>query len=115
MGTFLLFFTSINGFSLNIIFSEFCDGYCPYEVDDHYNYYWFFDVNDILAATNVYDPKPYAYGVWDVPFDNGGLNNIVGGAFDPDSSVLYVVLSNAASLEQWDKVPLIVSFKLLNL
>lgn len=69
-----------------------------------------FDIKTILAAGNVWDCRPYDYGVWNVPFDNNGLNPIIGGTFDADTRTLYVVLANAAQTGAYDRPPLIVTF-----
>ena len=88
-----------------------CGGYCSYVAADNYSYYWLFDVDDILGATNVYDPKPYAYGRWDVPFsDNNPAHVIIGATFDPVGRVLYLALSNAGRLGTYDRPPLILSY-----
>ncbi len=87
-----------------------CGGYCPYEHDDVTNAYWLFDLDDILAADEVYLPRPYAYGSWSVPFDDDGAHSIIGGAFDPGSSTLYLSLANAGQVGTYDRPPLIVAF-----
>jgi len=49
-----------------------CGGPCPYDADDYYNYYWLWDVNDLLAVKNgtlnPHDVRPYDYGVFNAPF-----------------------------------------------
>jgi hypothetical protein len=87
-----------------------CGGPCAYDPDDHYNYVWLFDVEEMAKASNVYDPRPYAYGEWDVPFDNDGEHAIIGGVLDEENGVLYVALSEAAQVGDWDRPPLIVTF-----
>jgi len=72
---------------------------------------WFFDVDEILAAENVYDPRPYAYGKWSVPFDDGGRHLVIGATFDPATSTLYVALESAAQVGDYDRPPLIVTFQ----
>jgi len=89
-----------------------CGGPCPYGTDDYYNYYWFFDAAEILVADNVFDPQPYAYGVWEVPFDAGGAHAVIGATLDPDGGILYVALANAAQLGEYDRPPLIITFAL---
>ncbi|NOY91939.1 MAG: hypothetical protein GXP55_12150 [Deltaproteobacteria bacterium] len=88
-----------------------CGGPCPYTAGDRYNYYWFFDVDEILAAENVYDPRPYAYGKWTVPFEDGGKHRVIGASFDPATSTLYVALQGAAQVGDYDRPPLIVTFR----
>ena len=88
-----------------------CGGPCPYTAGDSYNYYWLFDIDEILAADNVYDPRPYDYGKWSVPYDNGGANKVIGATFDPVEGVLYVALGNAAQVGTYDRPPLILTFQ----
>jgi hypothetical protein len=40
-------------------------GYKPYIDHDQDSWFWAFDVNEILAASNNYDPRPYDRGVFD--------------------------------------------------
>lgn len=89
-----------------------CGGPCPYTAADRYNYYWLFDVDEILAASEVYEPRPYDFGVWSLPFDEGGEHQVVGATFDPDGGVLYVGLGGAGQVGDYDKVPLILTFKI---
>ena len=89
-----------------------CAGYCSYEAADHYNYYWLYDVQEILDATQVYDIQPYAYGDFSVPFDNQGLNKILGGTFDPATGMLYLSLEYAGRVGKFDRPPLIVGYQL---
>ena len=83
-----------------------------YAAADNYSYDWFFDVDDILAATNVYDPRPYAYGRWDVPFGDNPGHVVIGGAFDPVGRVLYVTLSKAGQVGTYDRPPLILTYRI---
>jgi hypothetical protein len=87
-----------------------CGGYCAYRADDDYNYYWLFDLDTILSASAPYAPRPYAYGRWSLPFDNGGRHKIIGGAFDPGSGTLYLCLENAGQTGEYDRPPLILAF-----
>lgn len=87
-----------------------CGGYCAYASDDSSNAYWLFDVNEILAADEVHLPRPYASGAWSVPFDDEGRHAIIGGAFDADTSRLYLALGNAGQVGTYDRPPLIVVY-----
>ena len=89
-----------------------CGGYCSYAAADNYNYYWLFDMDEILAASEVYEPRPYAYDRWSVPFDDGGSHSIIGGAFNPVDRVLYLALGGAGQVGEYDRPPLIVAFGL---
>ena len=87
-----------------------CGGYCSYAAADNYSYYWLFDLDEILAAGSPSEPRPYAYGRWDVPFGSPG-RVVIGGAFDPAGRVLYVALSNAGQVGTYDRPPLILTFR----
>jgi len=89
-----------------------CPGPCPYDPADYSNYYWFYNVEDILSASELYQPKPYAYGSFDVPFDAEGKRPIIGATFDTTTKTLYLAVRNAAQLGTYDRPPLIVTYKL---
>jgi hypothetical protein len=87
-----------------------CGGYCAYNADDYYNYYWLFDVQEIIDAVEPYDIQPYAYGAWSVPFDDNGAHHIIGGTFDDGNGILYLSLSGAGQVGAYDRPPLIVAY-----
>ncbi|MEM9071886.1 MAG: hypothetical protein AAGE52_25475 [Myxococcota bacterium] len=89
-----------------------CGGPCARGASDYYNYYWFFDIDEILAADEVHTPRPYAYGPWSLPFDDGGAHRILGGAWNADEEVLYLSLANAAQVGDFDRPPLLLAFRL---
>jgi len=89
-----------------------CGGFCSYAAADNYNYFWLFDVQEILGAGQVYDIQPYAYGEFSVPFDNQGKNRIIGGTFDPATGMLYLSLKYAGRVGEYDRPPLIVGYQL---
>jgi hypothetical protein len=89
-----------------------CGGYCAYGSDDYYNYYWLFDIEEILDAVEPYDIQPYAYGAWSVPFDDNGDHRIIGGTFDGGNGILYLSLSGAGQVGEYDRPPLIVAYRL---
>ncbi|MEM8922208.1 MAG: hypothetical protein AAGD35_01825 [Actinomycetota bacterium] len=87
-----------------------CGGSCSYRADDNYNYYWLFDLRLILDADDPTEPRPYASGRWDVPFDDGGAHDIIGATFDPVGGRLYLSLSEAGQVGTYDRPPLIVVY-----
>ncbi len=89
-----------------------CGGPCSYEPDDSYNYYWLFDADAILAAANLWEPQPYAFGIWEVPFDAGGEHKVIGATLDAETGTLYVALGNAGQLGDYDRPPLILTYAL---
>ena len=114
--TFALFGSSAGvdtgiGYKITQTDDNLCGGPCARGADDQYNYYWFFDLDEILAASALSDPRPYAYGRWSVPFDRDGAHSIIGGAYAPDENVLYLSLEGAAKVGDFDWPPLIVAFQ----
>lgn len=69
-----------------------CGGECSVTVADNYNYYWLYDVNDIVNAQNVYDAKPISFGKWHHPFDGISVWPILGGTYDIQNERLYVTI-----------------------
>lgn len=65
----------------------------PLDDDDYAPYYWLFDINEILAATDSYTVMPYEYGPWQAPYDKDGDNALpTGASFDSTTGKLYVLL-----------------------
>ncbi len=91
-----------------------CGGSCAYDADDKYNYYWLFDVNDILNASSVHAPRPYDYGKLSIPFDQNGKLSVIGGSYDPSNNTLYLSLENAGQVGTYDRPPLIIGYKIAN-
>ncbi len=99
-----------------------CPGPCAYDADDYYNYYWLWDVNDLLDVKNglkaPHDLRPYDYGEFNVPFQTDFLTQtpefhpIFGGTFDPINNVLYLAVSDGASTGPFSKVPVILTYSL---
>jgi hypothetical protein len=90
-----------------------CPGTCPVEYDDYYNYYWFFDVNDLVAVKNgeklPHEVRPYDYGIFPAPFqtqkeitsrEDTPIRPIRGGKYDSASKTLYLVLGGSIHQEQ---------------
>ncbi|WP_157972857.1 T9SS type A sorting domain-containing protein [Aureibaculum luteum] len=75
-----------------------CGGYCTPDSNDNYNYYWLWDLNDLLDVKNgqrlPYDVQPYAYGKFNTPFQSSA-HSINGGSFDPITGNLYLSIENA--------------------
>lgn len=87
-----------------------CDGPCAYDSADIYNYYWIFDVNDMLNAVEPWLVQPITYGKWSHPYDNNGAYDVIGGVFDDERSILYLTLGGAAKIGLYDRPPLIISY-----
>jgi len=57
-------------------------------------------------------PIPYDYGIWQLPFDQGGKHNIIGAAVDNENRRLYIALRAAGQVRQFDRPPLILTYHL---
>jgi hypothetical protein len=75
-----------------------CGGSCTYTAADQYSYYWLYNINDIVNATNTYDPEPFAFGQWSHPFDDAGDHRVGGGTFDEVNNKLYLTIGGAGTL-----------------
>lgn len=106
--------TSGIGYHFTLPNGEVCGGYCPYDASDVDNYYWLWDMNDLLKVKaglmNSYDVKPYAYGRFNKSYAHSGFNEIVGGAFDESTNILYLTLSRGDP-ELYSGAPTVVAFK----
>lgn len=95
-----------------------CGGYCSYGADDNYNYYWLWDLDDLVAVKNgSLSPeriKPYESGELNLPFQRGDELIRVGGAsFDPVRELLYISLLKANNtLGQYNNPPIIVAYRI---
>lgn len=89
-----------------------CGGGCAKQSRDTYNYFWLFDMNDIIEASEPHNIKPFSYGKWSHPYDMGGSHKIIGGTFDSRNNRLFLSLANAARTGQYDRPPLILSYEI---
>lgn len=76
-----------------------CGGYCSYESADNSSYYWLWDTLDWLRVKEgeleAHEVRPYAFGPFPNPLDNGRMNAIGGGAYDTENGLLYLSLQRA--------------------
>ena len=94
--------------------SKACAGSCATKKGDSYNYFWLYDVNDIVNAANPWDARPFSYGKWMMPFNkyNGDLAAIIGATFDSDSNRLYINLSGAGQSSKYGHPSMVVTFEI---
>ncbi|MGC1516226.1 MAG: T9SS type A sorting domain-containing protein [Maribacter sp.] len=75
-----------------------CGGYCPPQAQDAYQYYWLWDMNDLVAVKEgrllAHEVTPYDYGKFNSPFQAGGSKDIGGGSFDPSTGNLYLSIQS---------------------
>jgi len=75
------------------------NGYDTYHQWDKGAYYWLYDMNEILASGETYEPRPYDYGYFRNFFSPVGKSNQVGqdGAYGPSG------VSNPIKNGTWDE------------
>jgi hypothetical protein len=88
-----------------------CAGGCAYGHDDYYNFFWLFDINEMLEAEQPWMVRPISYGKWSHPYDSGGSKAVNGATFDHNTSTLYLSLNGAGKAGNYDFPPLIVAYK----
>ena len=95
-----------------------CPGYCANESSDVYNYYWLWDMRDLLKVKNRRMPSsaivPYESGVFNVPFQTAEyINRIGGGSYDEQTGTLYLSVRDANNtLGQYSNPPVIVAYRI---
>lgn len=88
-----------------------------YTIDpyDKYNFYWMFDIDDLIAVKNgTKDPSavmPYERGQLSLPFQSGYLTKIGGGSFDDTNKDLYLSLYEADNWGSFFSTPIICKYK----
>lgn len=99
-------------------------GYGPNDPADIYNYYWLFNVDDMLAAKNgtiqVYDPDPYEQGQLSLQFAGSPgwttYKRLGGAFFDLETSRLYITLARAdGSQASESTLPLLIVYNMAGL
>lgn len=106
------------GYKLRRRDGQYCPGYCAVDPTDMYNYYWLWDMRDLVRVRqrrlSAKSLKPYESGVFDVPFQNNAHLNPIGGAtFDEQSGLLYIsVLRANSSTHNPASLPVIAAYKI---
>lgn len=101
-----------------------CGGYCQYDPDDSFNYYWFFDLADLYLVKQgnkkSYEVKPYEYAVFKTPFDtmfdvkrNETFKpQVSGGAYNAKEGIIYFSLPAADKAQHfYEPPPVIIAYK----
>ena len=74
-----------------------CGGPCPKVASDRYNYYWLWDVEDLIKVKNgkmkPYDVRPYAFGKFATPFTT--TKPINAATYDKKNKRLFIALKEA--------------------
>ena len=100
------------GYKITQTNGNLCGGYCAYDPDDQYNYYWLYNIDDIIGAEEVSEPRPYSYGKISLPFDDNGRYRVIGGTVDTATNTLYISLYGAGRVGRYDTPPLILTYSL---
>ena len=102
-----------------------CPGFCPHSAADFQNYYWLWDVNDMVRVRrgqlNPNELKPYRHGPVTLPSwisakDSSSTYNkktrIGGASYDQNKNILYVSILNALYAQNGDvNPPIVVGFQ----
>jgi hypothetical protein len=95
-----------------------CGGPCAFDPKDYYNFYWIFDVNDLVAVQDgkkkPYELLPISYGKLQLPFaPTNKTKNIIGADFDDKNGILYIMLADVdRSQSEFEKAPAMLAYKL---
>ena len=92
-----------------------CGGYCPPQASDVYQHYWLWDMQDLVKVKNgtlaPHEVLPYDDGIFNTPFQAGGMRDIGGGSYDPATGNLYLsVLSGDTEQGTYARPPVIVVY-----
>jgi len=96
-----------------------CPGPCARVATDASNYYWLWDMKDLVRVMQgeleSHAVQPYAYGEFDVPFQtsaDGSGNPIVGGSYDEDEEVLYFTVKDANNISgPYSNPPVVAAYR----
>lgn len=91
-------------------------GYSAFDDDDHYMYYWMYDVDDMARAArgeiSAYDVVPYEHGKLALPFLSPTNSGSIGsGTWDPKTGTVYLTLMNRDRTSQYTVYPLIIGLR----
>ncbi len=96
-----------------------CGGQCSKIAADNYNYYWLYDVNDLVLVVegkmNPWDVRPYAKGKIDTfgyADKNGNINKMGGAYYDADDDLLYISIKDADTVPTYEKPPVYLVYHL---
>ena len=92
-----------------------CGGYCAPDDDDYYQFYWLWDLNDLMAVITgelqPHEVRPYDYGTFDTPFQTS-QRQLGGGSFDPATGLLYLTVQRADRAQgTYANPPVVVAYQ----
>ncbi len=93
-----------------------CDGYCAPDANDYDQFYWLWDVNDMVEVRegrlDAHAVRPYAYGPLPTPLQ-GATPAINGATVDFNDGILYLALREADTAQgEFNNPPVILAYAL---
>jgi len=98
-----------------------CGGACPYVASDIYNYYWLWDVDDLIKVQQgLLKPhalEPYDYGRLELPFQNQPVfakpRLMIAAHYNYENQAVYFMLGDADSLQnQYESAPVLLKYSI---
>jgi len=98
-----------------------CGGACSKVASDRYNYYWLWNVDDLIEVKNgnkmPYDLMPYEYGRIVLPFEGSdsqnGPHTLIGAHYSYDEQKLFLMLGFADNSQgQYEPLPVLLAYDL---
>lgn len=95
-----------------------CGGNCSADAGDNYNFYWLWDLDDLIetraGSVSPDSIRPYESGQFGLPFQTNGNFIAVGGAsYDFARDLLYISLPGANNeIGDYNNPPIIVAYKI---
>lgn len=100
------------GYKITTDQGRLCGGYCAHQAADNYGYYWIFNLDDISRAASgeiqTHEIMPYEYGKFEIPINDAGPKQIIGGTYDPIGKTLYLVVNK----QGYEPIPTILAYKI---
>ncbi|WP_340679169.1 hypothetical protein [Paraglaciecola sp.] len=101
---------------------QLCPGPCAKEANDNVNYYWLFDVNELINVKQgnepPYLPRPYEYGIFYSSFENNfdmktpNSKLISGATFDFNNNILYLMVGGVKRSTRYENTPIVLAYKI---
>jgi hypothetical protein len=95
-----------------------CGGPCAYNSGDYYNYYWIFDVQDLIKAQkkeiNPNTIQPIKVGKLSLPFQpRNNVRKVIGADFDYANNRLWMLIENVDnSQSNFESAPVMLVYKM---
>ena len=91
-------------------------GYAAQDDDDHYMYYWMYNVDDMARAAegkvSPYKVYPYEHGMLPLPFlSPNNTGSVGGGTWDPRTKTVYLTLRGRDRASRYSNLPIVVGVR----